>query len=231
MIAQGPPPSLEQMSAEEARNGFGVRDARLLDDGTAYLDLAYFSGHPDAGAAIDAALAPLRGAPALILDLRGNGGGGEAALLRLMGHLSPVPLPLETILFRHCEPDPDDREGCLQNGRRDEQVRRADAVADPAFPTQPIYVLTSPGTFSAAEALAYGLQVQNRATVVGEVTGGGANPSIAMDLGPWFTVIMPIAVTVHPVTGGNWEGVGVTPDVAAPADRALETALAIRRGS
>jgi hypothetical protein len=231
VIAEGPPPTMEQMAAEEARNGFGVRAARLLDDGTAYLDLAYFSGHPQGGAAIDAALAPLRDAPALIIDLRTNGGGGEAALLRLMGHLAPHPLPLETIFFRHCEPDPNDREGCLQDGRRDEQIRRADAVADPAFPTRPIYVLTSRDTFSAAEALAYGLQAQGRATVVGEVTGGGGNPSIAMDLGPWFTVIMPIAVTVHPSTGGNWEGVGVTPDVVVPADRALETALAIRRGS
>lgn len=225
VIAAGPPPSMEQMAAEEARNGFGVRSARLLSGGVAYLDLAYFSGHPDAGAAIDAALLPLRGAPALIIDLRTNGGGGEAALLRLMGHLAPAPLPLETILFRHCEPDPADREGCLQDGRRDRQERRADAVADPAFAVQPIYVLTSRDTFSAAEALAYGLQAQGRAVVVGEVTGGGANPSIAMDLGAWYTVIMPIAVTEHPVTGGNWEGVGVRPDVAAPADQALDAAL------
>ncbi|HEV2081596.1 MAG TPA: S41 family peptidase [Brevundimonas sp.] len=223
-MADGPPPTMEQMAAEEAGRGFGIRSARLLDDGTAYLDLAYFSGHPGAGPAIDAALEPLRGAPALIIDLRTNGGGGEAALLRLMGHLAPAPLPLETIFFRHCEPDPNDREGCLQDGRRDAQVRRADAVAHPAFPTQPIYVLTSKNTFSAAEALAYGLQAQGRATVIGEVTGGGANPSVAMDLGPWFTVVMPVAVTVHPATGGTWEGVGVTPDVAVPADSAPETA-------
>jgi hypothetical protein len=231
LVAEGPPPTMDRMAAEEARNGFGVRAARLLDDGTAYLDLAYFSGHPDAGAAIDAALAPLRDAPTLIIDLRTNGGGGEAALLRLMGHLAPQPLYLETIFFRHCEPDPSDREGCLQDGRRDEQVRRADAVTDPAFPTRPIYVLTSKDTFSAAEALAYGLQVQGRAVVVGEVTGGGANPSIAMDLGPWFTVIMPIAVTVHPSTGANWEGVGVTPDVPISADEALKAALALAGSS
>ena len=230
VIAAGPPPTLEQMAAEEARNGYGIRSARLLEGGVAYLDLAYFSGHPDAGAAVDAALLPLRGAPALIIDLRTNGGGGEAALLRLMGHLAPQPLPLETIFFRHCEPDPNDREGCLQDGRRDQQLRRADRVADPAFPVQPIYVLTSGGTFSAAEALAYGLQAQGRATVVGEVTGGGANPSIAMDLGPWFTVIMPIAVTEHPATGGNWEGVGVRPDVPVAADQALETALRLALG-
>lgn len=29
----------------------------------------------------------------------------------------------------------------------------------------------------------------------------------------------------HPITGGNWQGVGVQPDIAAPSDQALEIAL------
>lgn len=225
VIAQGPPPTMEQMSAEEAKNGYGVRGARMLDGGVAYLDLAYFSGHPDSDAAIDAAMVKLAGARALVIDLRNNGGGGEAALRRLMGHLSATPMRLEDIQMRRCAPDPADPEGCLQDGARDVMVRTADAVAAPAFPTQPIYVLTSSGSFSAAEAVAYALQAEGRAKVVGEVTGGGANPSIAMDLGPWFTVIMPIGVAQHPRTGTNWEGVGVKPDVAVPADKALDEAL------
>ena len=225
VIAEGPPPTMEQMGAEEARNGFGVREAKLLDGGVGYLDLAYFSGHPDAGAAIDAAMARLAGARALILDLRHNGGGGEAALRRLMGHLAPEPMRLEDIQMRRCAPDPADPEGCVQDGSRDVIERHADAVATPAFATRPVYVLTSGGTFSAAEAVAYDLQAEGRATVIGEVTGGGANPSIAMDLGPWFTIIMPIGEARHPATGTNWEGVGVRPDVAVPADQALAEAL------
>ena len=202
-----------------------MREAKALEGGVGYLDLAYFSGHPDAGAAIDAAMARLAGSRALILDLRNNGGGGEAALKRLMGHLAPAPMRLEDIRMRRCAPDPADPEGCVQDGSREVQTRYADAVAAPAFPDQPVYVLTSGGTFSAAEAVAYDLQATGRAVVVGEVTGGGANPSIAMDLGPWFTVIMPIGEARHPVTGTNWEGVGVQPDVAVPADEALAEAL------
>jgi hypothetical protein len=225
VLAEGPPPTLEQMGAEEARNGFGVREARVLEGGVAYLDLAWFSGHPDAGAAIDAAMAKLAGSRALMLDLRRNGGGGEAALKRLMGHLAPAPMRLEDIEMRRCAPDPADVEGCLQDGSREVQERLADAVAAPAFPSQPVYVLTSRDSFSAAEAVAYDLQASGRATVVGEATGGGANPSIAMDLGPWFTVIMPIGEARHPTTGANWEGVGVRPDVAVAAERALDEAL------
>jgi hypothetical protein len=229
VAVEGPPPSMAEMGAEEARNGWGVREARLLDGGVAYLNLASFSGHPDSATAIDATMGRLAGARALVLDLRDNLGGGEVALRQLMGHLAPQPMRLEDILFRRCKPDPGDPEGCVQDGR-DTFERFANPVAQPTFPTQPIWVLVGPGTFSAAEAVAYDLQAAGRATIVGEVTGGGANPSIAMDLGPWFTVIMPIGVARHPLTGANWEGVGVTPDVPVPADRALEEALRLAGG-
>lgn len=225
VMAEGPPPTMEQMAAEEARNGWGVREARVLDGGVACLDVAYFSGHPDSAAAVDAVMTRLAGARALVIDLRRNGGGGEAALRQLMGHFAAEPMRLEDIQFRRCASDPADPEGCVQDGSRDVAERWANRVERPTFPTQPIWVLVGPGTFSAAEAVAYGLQAAGRATVVGEVTGGGANPSIAMDLGPWFTVIMPVGEARHPVTGTNWEGVGVQPNVAVPADRALETAL------
>ncbi|MDI6625053.1 MAG: S41 family peptidase, partial [Brevundimonas sp.] len=224
VAAEGPGPTMEQMGAEEARNGWGVREARVLDGGVGYLNLASFSGHPDSAAAIDATMAKLAGARALVLDLRDNLGGGEAALRQLMGHFAPQPMRLEDIQFRRCKPNPDDPEDCVPDGR-DTFERFANAVAEPTFPTQPIMVLVGPGTFSAAEAVAYDLQAAGRATVIGEVTGGGANPSIAMDLGPWFTVIMPIGEARHPATGTNWEGVGVQPDVAVSADRALEEAL------
>ncbi len=224
VAAAGGPPTMEQMGAEEARNGWGVREARVLDGGVAYLNLASFSGHPDSAAAIDATMAKLVGAWALVLDLRDNLGGGEVALRQLMGHLAPEPMRLEDIQFRRCKPDPADAEGCVQDGR-DTFERFANPVAAPAFPTQPIVVLVGPGTFSAAEAVAYDLQAAGRATIIGEPTGGGANPSTGMDLGPWFTVIMPIGEARNPLTGTNWEGVGVRPDVAVPVERALDEAL------
>lgn len=230
VVADGPPPTMEAMSAEEARNGYGVRAARMLDGGVGYLNLASFSGHPDSAGAIDAAMARLAGARALVLDLRENLGGGEVALRQLMGHLAPEPMRLEDLQFRRCAPDPADPEGCVQDGSRDTFERFANKVARPAFPDQPIYVLVGPGAFSAAEAVAYDLQAMRRATVIGEPTGGGANPSTGMDLGPWFTVIMPIGVARHPVTGTNWEGVGVQPDVRIPADRALDEALRLAGG-
>lgn len=229
VAAEGPPPTMEAMSAEEARNGYGVREARMLDGGIGYLNLASFSGHPDSTGAIDAAMARLIGARALVLDLRENLGGGEVALRQLMGHFAPEPMRLEDLQFRRCAPDPADPEGCVPDGR-DTFERFANPVEQPAFPDQPIHVLVGPGTFSAAEAVAYDLRAAGRATVIGEPTGGGANPSTGMDLGPWYTVIMPIGVARHPVTGTNWEGVGVQPDVRVPAEEALGEALRLLAG-
>ena len=224
VAAEGGGQTMEQLGAEEARNGWGVREAKVLAGGVAYLNLASFSGHPDSAAAIDAIMARLAGARALVLDLRDNLGGGEVALRQLMGHFAPEPMRLEDIQFRRCKPDPADPEDCIADGR-DTFERYANAVATPAFPDQPILVLIGPGTFSAAEAVAYDLQAAGRATVIGEVSGGGANPSTGMDLGPWFTVIMPIGEARHPLTGTNWEGVGVQPDVVVPVESALDEAM------
>ena len=60
--------------------------------------------------------------------------------------------------------------------------------------------------------------------MVGEATGGGAHPSRAFRLTEHFAISVPYAKSVSPITGGNWEGDGVAPDVAVPAAQALQTA-------
>jgi hypothetical protein len=67
--------------------------------------------------------------------------------------------------------------------------------------------------------------------VVGEVTGGGANPGGPVPLGHQFFVNMPGGQAVNPVTGTSWEGVGVKPDISVTAAGALRKAheLAIDR--
>jgi len=97
-------------------------------------------------------------------------------------------------------------------------------------PDKPIYVLTSSRTFSGAEEFAYNLQTRKRATIVGETTGGGANPGRGFPLPYNLTVFVPTGRAINPITKTNWEGVGVKPDVAVDADRALDVALGLARG-
>ena len=42
---------------------------------------------------------------------------------------------------------------------------------------------------------------------------------------------LPEARSVNPITGKDWEGVGVLPDVRVDAERALDEALKLARGS
>ncbi|HJQ52515.1 MAG TPA: S41 family peptidase, partial [Gemmatimonadaceae bacterium] len=84
-------------------------------------------------------------------------------------------------------------------------------------------------TFSGAEEFAYDLQTQKRATIVGETTGGGANPGGPVRLPYDLTVFVPTGRAINPITKTNWEEVGVKPDVQAAADDALDVALRLAR--
>jgi C-terminal processing protease CtpA/Prc len=92
---------------------------------------------------------------------------------------------------------------------------------------RPVYVLTSDGTFSGAEEFAYDIQTQRRGEVVGDTTGGGAHPGGMRQVTKHFGVWVPSGRAVNPVTGTNWEGTGVVPDV--PADTSEALAVAHRR--
>jgi C-terminal processing protease CtpA/Prc len=89
---------------------------------------------------------------------------------------------------------------------------------------RPLWVLTSGMTFSGGEALSYDLQQAGRATVVGERTGGGAHPRRGFRVNEHLEATIPVGRAVSPVTGSNWEGTGVAPDIAVPAGDAPATA-------
>jgi hypothetical protein len=88
-----------------------------------------------------------------------------------------------------------------------------------------VLILTSARTFSGGEGLSYNMQAMKVAQTVGEITGGGANPGGRVPLGPGFTMFLPNGRPESPVTHTNWEGKGVIPDFATPAQNALRVAL------
>ena len=79
-------------------------------------------------------------------------------------------------------------------------------------------------TFSGGEEFAYDMQTHKLATIVGEVTGGGAHPGEMLAIPGGFTAFIPQGRAINPITKTNWEGTGVKPDVAVAADKALATA-------
>jgi C-terminal processing protease CtpA/Prc len=91
---------------------------------------------------------------------------------------------------------------------------------------RPVYLLTSHETFSGGEDFCYTLQAQGRAEVIGETTGGGAHPTRMVPISLTVAVAVPFARSVNPVTGTNWQGTGVVPDIAVPAVQAYDVAYA-----
>lgn len=118
------------------------------------------------------------------------------------------------------------REGRWREGDRTEEFWTTKEVAGKRFgQRKPVFVLTSKRTFSGAEEFSYSLKSLQRATIVGETTGGGAHPGGPQRINEHFSVWVPAGRAINPITKANWEGTGVVPDVAVPADKALERAL------
>ena len=90
----------------------------------------------------------------------------------------------------------------------------------------PVYVLVSKRTSSAAEAFAYTLQAYKRATVIGEITNGEANPGYQFAVNSDMYIMIPAFESTNPVTKTNWQGKGVVPDVQVQNDKALTAAQA-----
>jgi len=98
------------------------------------------------------------------------------------------------------------------------------SVPGKRFGDKPVYVLTSKVTFSAGEEFAYILQTRQRAVLVGDRTDGGAHPGASYRLNPHFEAFIPVGRVINPITGTDWEGVGVNPEIAAPNEQAFKIA-------
>jgi retinol-binding protein 3 len=209
----GVDPAAEQARfAEELRRGnYCFEKVEHLAGNVGYLRLDCFAEAGPAGATAVAAMGFLAGSDALIFDLRANGGGSPSMIQLLSSYLFAEPTHLNSFYIRQ--------------GDRTEQFWTQAHVAGPRLVDLPVYVLTSGRTFSAAEEFTYNLRNLERATIVGETTGGGAHPvNLERIEGYPVQVSVPFGRAVNPVTGTNWEGTGVEPHVAVPAGEALARA-------
>jgi C-terminal processing protease CtpA/Prc len=174
---------------------------------------------PEAGKEpLQAAMMFIQNTDALILDLRYNGGGTPLMIRDLCSYFFDAkPVHLNSMYFRK-----DDRK---------EEFWTNKEVPGPRYLNKDVYVLTSAFTFSGGEECAYNFQTQKRGTIVGVVTGGGAHPGGMVPIADHYRVFIPTGRAINPITGTNWEGVGVKPDVAVDADQALEKAheLAVKK--
>ena len=204
-----------EMMAEMRRQNAGIPQVKILDGNIGYIVVNGMLPDSAAKDTITAAFAFLHYTDALILDLRGNPGGSGSIDLYMSYLSTGAPYLLHSVHWR--------------SGRVVE-TKTIDLGALSYGSKKPVFFLTSHRTFSAAEALAYDFQSCKRGTVVGETTGGGANPSAwggMAPLGHGFFANIPSGYVVNAFTGGNWEGVGVKPEVEVSANEALAKAWSL----
>jgi len=194
-----------------AEINYGFRKVEILEGNVGYLDL---TGFPPVGLARTTAVAAMKmlsNADAVIVDERNNGGGNPETIQLVCSYFFDRPTHLNSLYWR--------------KGDRTQEFWTYESVDGQRMADVPLFVLTSRRTFSGGEEFAYNLKTRRRATLIGEVTGGGANPGGMMPLPADLGIFIPTGRAINPVTKTNWEGTGVEPDVAVPEAEALTVAL------
>jgi hypothetical protein len=211
----GVSPSKESLNEERKaveHFAFGIAKVERLPGNVGYLDIRGFFPADFAAGAYGSAMTLLSGTDALILDLRQNGGGDPAGVAALLSYFFAAG---------------DDRHvnDLYWRAKGRTQEFWTGPVQGPRY-SKPVYVLTSQATFSGGEECAYDFQTQKRATLIGQTTGGGANPGDMLPIGHGFIAFIPSGRAINPITKTNWEHVGVKPDITVPAADAMKTAYA-----
>lgn len=191
-----------------------------FDDGTLYLEIDALPAPTDpALAPAFEALKSLDKAPAVIIDVRLNGGGDEAAAQKIASYFTGA----DTVYSRDRIRDPDSPGGWTPTF--DRTVR-----ASPTPFRGRVAVLMGPACVSSCESFLLMMRHGAHATLVGETSGGSSGRPMPIELGNGVTALVPSWEDLLPDGTGS-EGRGVQPDVTVSAlpgaqrDATLKTAV------
>ncbi|MHA2031077.1 MAG: S41 family peptidase, partial [Candidatus Kariarchaeaceae archaeon] len=190
----------------------GFSKLEWIEGNIGYLDIRRFYNISDIKDLVIAAMKFISNANAIIIDLRENGGGSGDYL---SSYFLKYPTQLNSWYFRE-----DDFSAEFWTSKEIGVERLTDV---------PLFLITSKRTFSASESFAYDMKVRKRAIIIGDSTKGGAHSVDLYKIDDQFEIYIPTARAVNPITGTNWEGAGVIPDIVVPSEYALDTTIVLAR--
>ena len=180
----------EQFQAASPQQRCGFDKLELHPGNIGYVKMNWFADPARCREITGAVMEKLNATDAVIFDLRDDRGGYPEMVRFIAGWFFPHPTP-------------------WYNPRAESPEQSVtQPVAESRLTNKPVFILTSPRTFSGAEHFAYDMKKLNRATIVGETTSGASHGNA------------PLPAGTKPI----WEGSGVEPDVRVKAADALATA-------
>jgi hypothetical protein len=150
----------------------------------------------------------LRGGDAIIIDVRGNGGGNAAAVQYLASHFL----------------DPDTKIMTFRSGPNEVEEGRSVRIPAGKITGKPLFVLAGPASASASEEFAAHVKNFNLGTLIGKTTAGAGNPNGTFPVSHGFVASVSVGTAIHPVTNKGWEGTGIAPDRDVELPRAVDVA-------
>lgn len=195
----------------------GFKELKILEGNVGYLDLRAFAGIQNAKEIADAYMKLMSQADALIIDLSHNGGGDPSMVQYLCSYFFDEKLHLNSLHYRE--------------GDRVEEYWTLEEVGGKKMADTPLFVVTGGRTFSGAEEFSYNMQTQKRATLIGQTTGGGANPGSTRGINQDLSVFIPTGRAVNPITNTSWEGVGVIPEIQTTKEATFDKVYSLAKNA
>lgn len=198
---------LQEYDAINKQWNYGFEKVVRLDGNIGYIEYTGFpEGNKSAQQILDATMNFVSNTNALIIDLRNNQGGDGKMVELFLSYFFDKKIKLSEIYTRYNDKTIKSYTMQKVNGKK--------------YLDKPLYILVNNKTISAAEALAYNLQQNKIAKIIGEKTYGAANPVKAFFIGNKYHLFIPISIEKNAITNTNWEHTGIDADIKISSEKA-----------
>lgn len=194
---------------DKPSGNYGFQETKILEGNTGYIKLSEINISRTSLPLLYETMRKVENTDKLIIDLRDNKGGGSEIGAVLESYFLPAGTPL--LEFKS-------RTGTLTT------ESTVDWLKEKKY-DKPVYIIINKNTGSAAEAFAFVMQKNKRATIVGETSSGAASRN------DWFVVndenylSLSTATTHLAGTDISWEKAGVKPDIKVKNDNPVDAIM------
>jgi C-terminal processing protease CtpA/Prc len=187
---------------------YGFEKVTRLDGNIGYIEYTGFpEGNKSAQYILDATMNFVSNTNALIIDLRNNQGGDGKMVKLFLSYFFDKKIKLNETYTRYNDKTTEYYTMQNVNGKK--------------YLNKPVYILVNNKTISAAEALAYNLQQNKVAKIIGDKTYGAANPVKVFFIEKKYHLFITISIEKNAITNTNWEHKGIDADIKISSEKAL----------